>query len=101
MAQCPECEAIIDVDPDEIEEGDIVTCPDCSVDLEIINTNPLEFNMVEDIDGRDDDDYDDDDDDEEDDDDDDDDDLDDDYEDEEDEDALSDEDDDAYEDEES
>lgn len=53
MAQCPECEAMIDVDPDDVETGDVVTCPDCTADLEIISTDPLEFNLVDDIDERD------------------------------------------------
>ena len=44
MAQCPECEAIINVDADDVEEGEVLTCPDCSADLEIISTDPLEFN---------------------------------------------------------
>ena len=59
MAQCPECEAMVDIDPDEVEEGMLIGCPDCGADLEVISTNPLELNLVEDSDDEEDDDKDD------------------------------------------
>lgn len=45
MANCPECEAAIDVG-DDIEEGQRVECPDCGAQLEVVNTNPLELDVV-------------------------------------------------------
>ena len=48
MAHCPECETMVDVDVDEVEEGEIVTCPECGVDLEVVNTNPIELDLAED-----------------------------------------------------
>ncbi len=48
MPHCPECEALVDVDEDEVEEGEVVSCPECGVDLEVISTNPLELNLLED-----------------------------------------------------
>jgi len=48
MAHCPECETLVDVDVDEVEEGEIVTCPECGVDLEVVNTNPIELDLAED-----------------------------------------------------
>lgn len=50
MPHCPECEALVDVDEDEVEEGEVVSCPECGVDLEVISTNPLELNLLEDED---------------------------------------------------
>lgn len=47
MVKCPKCGALLDLDVDEVEEGEILTCPDCAVDLEVVNTNPLEFDVVE------------------------------------------------------
>ncbi len=47
MPHCPECEALVDVDEDEVEEGEIVSCPECGVDLEVVSTNPLELNLLE------------------------------------------------------
>lgn len=32
--KCPDCEASISV-PDDAVEGEIVTCPDCGLDLEV------------------------------------------------------------------
>lgn len=45
MAFCPECEAVIDVG-DEVEEGQRVDCPDCGAELEVVNTNPLELEVI-------------------------------------------------------
>jgi len=46
MATCPECEAIIDVEDDEIEEGRRLDCPECGAELEVVNTNPLELDLI-------------------------------------------------------
>ena len=47
MPHCPDCEALVDIEQDEVEEGQILSCPECGVDLEIISTNPLEVELVE------------------------------------------------------
>ena len=47
MPHCPECEALVDVDEDEVKEGEIVNCPECGVDLEVVNTNPLELDLFD------------------------------------------------------
>lgn len=46
MATCPECEAIIDVEDDELEEGQKLDCPECGAELEVVNTNPLELDVI-------------------------------------------------------
>ncbi len=48
MAHCPECEALIDVEDAEMEEGQTVDCPECGAELEVVNTNPLELNVLSD-----------------------------------------------------
>jgi alpha-aminoadipate carrier protein LysW len=45
VAFCPECDAEIEEEY-EYEEGDIVDCPECGAELEVINTSPLEFEVV-------------------------------------------------------
>ena len=50
MAHCPECEAVIDIDVDEVEEGELLNCPECGVDLEVVSTNPVELDLAEDED---------------------------------------------------
>ena len=47
MAHCPECEALMDIEEDELEEGQEVICPECGVELEVINANPLELRLME------------------------------------------------------
>ncbi len=49
MAHCPDCEAVIDLDND-IEEGQQLDCPECGADLEVVNTNPVELEVVADED---------------------------------------------------
>jgi alpha-aminoadipate carrier protein LysW len=61
MAQCPECEAMVDLEVDDVEEGQLVSCPDCGVDLEVVNTNPIELDLASDEDDDDEDESDDDD----------------------------------------
>jgi alpha-aminoadipate carrier protein LysW len=47
MVLCPECETDLDIEEDEVDEGEIVSCPECGSDFEIVTTNPLELNRVE------------------------------------------------------
>ena len=46
MANCPECEALLDVDHDEVEEGDVINCPECGLELEVVHLNPVEVERV-------------------------------------------------------
>jgi len=46
MANCPECAAAIDVGEDDVEEGQRVDCPECGAELEVVNTNPLELDVI-------------------------------------------------------
>lgn len=48
MPNCPECGALIDLDEDELEEGETLACPECSSELEVVNTHPLELDVIED-----------------------------------------------------
>ena len=45
---CPECESPVIVDVDEAEEGDIMPCEDCGVELEIVSLSPLRVEAVDD-----------------------------------------------------
>ncbi len=44
-ASCPECTAEITLD-DKVEVGEILVCPDCGVDLEVISLNPAEVALA-------------------------------------------------------
>jgi alpha-aminoadipate/glutamate carrier protein LysW len=47
MPSCPECENELDVELDEIEEGDLVACEECGTEYEIVGVEPLELARVE------------------------------------------------------
>jgi alpha-aminoadipate carrier protein LysW len=46
MAHCPECDAKIDMEDDDVEEGQTLDCPECGAELEVVNTNPVELDVV-------------------------------------------------------
>jgi alpha-aminoadipate carrier protein LysW len=41
MAYCPECEADLELDEDQLDEGTVISCPDCGTDFEIVSSHPL------------------------------------------------------------
>ena len=43
MVNCPLCDAVIDVDEDELDEGDSLICEECGANLNVGGTNPLEL----------------------------------------------------------
>lgn len=55
MSFCPECEAVIDEEFEEV--GEVISCPECGVELEVISIDPVEFDLapVDDEDEEDDD----------------------------------------------
>ena len=50
MATCPECDSRFDLDEEELDEGDLVTCEECGSDLRVIGVAPLELEDAEDED---------------------------------------------------
>ena len=50
MVNCPNCDAAIDVDEDELDEGDSLTCDECGADLSVTGLDPLELETQEDED---------------------------------------------------
>ena len=42
--KCPECDA--DIELNDVIEGEIVDCPECGVELEVISTNPLTLELA-------------------------------------------------------
>jgi len=51
MASCPECENVLDLELDEVAEGDLVTCDECGTEYEVVGVEPLELARVgEDLD---------------------------------------------------
>jgi len=46
MPSCPECDAMIDIEEDQIEEGQTVECPECGAELEVVSVEPIEFDVL-------------------------------------------------------
>jgi alpha-aminoadipate carrier protein LysW len=44
---CPECDNPLDIDVDEVEEGDVIQCDECGTDIEIVSADPLELAPVD------------------------------------------------------
>lgn len=48
MVRCPECGGVIDLEEDEVEEGEVMSCPECEVELEVVKTKPVQVNVLSD-----------------------------------------------------
>ena len=43
MIRCIGCNAEIDVEEDELDEGDTITCDECGADVRVVSIDPLEL----------------------------------------------------------
>jgi len=48
MTSCPECENSLDIEMDEVEEGDVIVCDECGTEFEVVGVEPLELARVDD-----------------------------------------------------
>jgi alpha-aminoadipate carrier protein LysW len=46
MAVCPECEADIEIDEYDVDKGEIISCPECGVELEVVGLSPLQLDLA-------------------------------------------------------
>ena len=44
---CPECDNPLDIDVDEVDAGESVTCEECGTELEIVSVDPLQIAPVD------------------------------------------------------
>jgi alpha-aminoadipate carrier protein LysW len=47
MPNCLECENGLDIELDEVEEGDVITCDECGTEYEVVGVEPLELARVD------------------------------------------------------
>lgn len=47
MPLCPECESALDIEEDEVDEGDVIVCEECGSEYEVVTTDPLELVKVD------------------------------------------------------
>lgn len=48
MVNCPKCDAAIDVEEEELDEGDILSCDECGAALTVAGVNPVELQSEDD-----------------------------------------------------
>ena len=48
MPSCPECDNELDIEVDEVDEGDVVACEECGTEYEVVGVEPFELARVED-----------------------------------------------------
>jgi len=53
MVTCPACEGAIDVDEEDVDEGDTISCDECGAALKVVGTDPLELESAEDLEDED------------------------------------------------
>ncbi len=56
MVSCPKCDAPIDVEEEELDEGDVLSCDECGASLTVASVNPVELES-EDAEDEEDEDY--------------------------------------------
>ena len=47
MVTCPVCQGAIDVDEEDVDEGDTLSCDECGAALRVVGTDPLELESAE------------------------------------------------------
>ena len=50
MVTCPACDAVLDVEEEELDEGEQLTCEECGETLTVASTDPLELHAGDDAD---------------------------------------------------
>lgn len=48
MAICPACDAEIEVDEFDVDQGDLLSCPECGESLEVASLAPVELDLASD-----------------------------------------------------
>ena len=47
MVNCPVCDAELDLEEDDLDEGDLLTCDECAAELRVVGVDPLELEAEE------------------------------------------------------
>jgi alpha-aminoadipate/glutamate carrier protein LysW len=45
MISCPKCDAPIDVEEEDLDEGDLLSCDECGASLAVSSVNPVELQL--------------------------------------------------------
>ena len=58
MVNCPVCDAVLELDEEELDEGDPVDCSECGAELLVTGKDPLELQPADDVEDEDDEEFD-------------------------------------------
>lgn len=47
MTRCPECESDLELDEYDLDVGETINCPECSVELKVVSSTPLAVALAE------------------------------------------------------
>jgi alpha-aminoadipate carrier protein LysW len=45
IPHCPACETEIEIDEFDVDKGEIISCPECGADLEVVGLSPIELDV--------------------------------------------------------
>jgi alpha-aminoadipate carrier protein LysW len=57
MVKCPVCDGAIDIDEEDLDEGDTISCDECGADLRVTGTDPLEVESADELEEEEEDDF--------------------------------------------
>ena len=46
MTRCPECESDLELDGYELDVGEHVNCPECSIELKVVSNDPTSVTLA-------------------------------------------------------
>ena len=47
MTRCPECESDLELEGYELDMGENINCPECSVELKVVALDPIAVRLVQ------------------------------------------------------
>ncbi len=47
MTRCPECESDLELDDYELDVGEKINCPECSIELKVLTSDPITVALTE------------------------------------------------------
>jgi DNA-directed RNA polymerase subunit M/transcription elongation factor TFIIS len=47
MVNCPNCDAVLDVEEADLDEGDELTCEECGANVAVTSTEPVELEVID------------------------------------------------------
>jgi alpha-aminoadipate carrier protein LysW len=47
MSRCPECETDLELDGYDLDVGETINCPECTIELKVTSLDPIAVTLVE------------------------------------------------------